>query len=183
LVRAQRAGAVAVLGSATPSLETLRRAQEGKLRTLSLPERVDARPLPALTIVRRRVSGELLTPELSQALRETVSRGEQAILFLNRRGHTRTLLCAQCGTAAGCPNCSVALVLHRAGRERLRCHLCGHEEPQRTKCASCGGTRLAGVSGGTERVEEELRALLPSARLARLDRDAAGAPGQAAGVL
>src|SRR5207244_7460759 len=115
--------------------------------------------------------------------RETVARGEQAILFLNRRGHTRTLLCDNCGAAAGCPNCSAALVLHKAGRERLRCHLCGHEEPQRTKCASCAGTRLAGVSGGTERVEEEVRALLPSARLARLDRDAAGAPGQAAGVL
>ena len=183
LVRAQKAGAVAVLGSATPSLETLRRAQEGKLRTLSLPERVDARPLPALTVLRRRLAGELLTPQLAEALRETVSRGEQAILFLNRRGHTRTLLCANCGTAAGCPNCSAALVLHRAGRERLRCHLCGHEEPLRAKCASCGGTRLEGVSGGTERVEEELRALLPKARLARLDRDAAGAPGQAAAVL
>jgi primosomal protein N' (replication factor Y) len=74
-------------------------------------------------------------------------------------------------------------VLHRAGRERLRCHLCGHEEPLRAKCASCGGSQLEGVSGGTERVEEELRALLPKARLARLDRDAAGAPGQAAAVL
>src|SRR5207237_563722 len=104
LVRAQRARAVAVLGSATPSLETLRRAQEGKLRTLRLPERVEARPQPPIVMVKRRVSDELLTAELSAALRDTLGRGEQAILFLNRRGHTRTLLCAACGAAVGCPN-------------------------------------------------------------------------------
>jgi primosomal protein N' (replication factor Y) len=183
LVRAQKASAVAVLGSATPSLETLRRAQEGKLRTLSLPERVDARPLPALTMIKRRVSEKTLTPQLAEALRQTLARGEQAILFLNRRGHTRTLLCASCGSAVGCPNCSVALVLHQAGRERLRCHLCGHDEPPRARCAACGGTSLTGLSAGTQRVEEELAALLPSARIGRLDRDAAGGPGQAAAVL
>jgi primosomal protein N' (replication factor Y) len=183
LVRAQKAGAVAVLGSATPSLETLRRAQEGKLRTLRLPERVDARPLPALTLVKRRISEVLLTPELSEALRETLARREQAILFLNRRGHTRTLLCVSCGSAVGCPNCSVALVLHRFGRERLLCHLCGHDEAPRAACAACGGKKLTAFGGGTEKVEEELAALLPGARLARLDRDAAGGPGQAAGIL
>ena len=183
LVRAQKAGAVAVLGSATPSLETLWRAQQGKLPTLSLPDRVDARPLPALTVLRRTAAAELFTPPLAEALRETLARGEQAILFLNRRGYTRTLLCERCGSAAGCPNCSAALVLHRAARERLRCHLCGHEEPPRRACAACGWEKLAGVSGGTERVEEELRALLPAARVARLDRDAAGAPGQAAAIL
>src|SRR5438128_2809295 len=183
LVRAQRAGAVAVLGSATPSLETLRRAQEGKLRTLRLPERVEARPQPPITMVKRRVSDELLTAELSAALRETLGRGEQAILFLNRRGHTRALLCAACGAAVGCPNCSVALVLHRAGSERLRCHLCGHEEGPRPACAACGGRKLAALGGGTEKVEEQLEAVIPGARAARLDRDAAGGPGQAAAVL
>jgi len=183
LVRAQRARAVAVLGSATPSLETLRRAQEGKLRTLRLPERVEARPQPPIAMVKRRVSDELLTAELSEALRDTLARGEQAILFLNRRGHTRTLLCAACGAAVGCPNCSVALVLHRAGSERLRCHLCGHEEGPRPACAACGGTKLAALGGGTEKVEEQLEAVVPDARVARLDRDAAGGPGQAAAVL
>ncbi|MCA1828720.1 MAG: primosomal protein N' [Myxococcales bacterium] len=182
LVRAQKAGAVAVLGSATPSLESLRRAEEGKLRTLRLPERVDDRPLPALTLVKRRVS-ELITPQLATALRETLAKGEQAILFLNRRGHTRTLICSACGSAVGCPNCSVALVLHRAARERLECHLCGHDEPPRARCAACGGTQLVAFGGGTEKVEEELDALVPSARAARLDRDAAGGPGQAAAVL
>jgi len=183
LVRAQRAAAVAVLGSATPSLETLRRAQEGKLRTLRLPERVEARPLPALTVIRRRVSDELITPELASALRETLARGEQAILFLNRRGHTRALLCANCGAAVGCPNCSVALVLHRSGGERLRCHLCGHEERSGRSCAACGGTKLAPLGGGTEKVEEQLEAVVPRARVARLDRDAASGPGQAAAIL
>jgi primosomal protein N' (replication factor Y) len=83
----------------------------------------------------------------------------------------------------GCPNCSVALVLHRFGRERLLCHLCGHDEAPRAACAACGGKKLTAYGGGTEKVEEELAALLPGARLARLDRDAAGGPGQAAGIL
>ena len=183
LVRAQKASAVAVLGSATPSLETLKRARDGKLRRLVLPERVDARPLPELVVVRRAVSDELLTPELRLALTDTVARGEQAILFLNRRGHTRTLLCSSCGSAQGCPNCSVALVLHRAGREQLRCHLCGHAERPRDACAACKSPKLIAFGGGTERVEEELRAALPRARLARLDRDAASGPGQAASIL
>jgi primosomal protein N' (replication factor Y) len=183
LVRAQKAGAVAVLGSATPSLESLRRAHEGKLRLLRLPERVEARPLPELRMVKRKVSDELLTPELAAALQETMQRGEQAILFLNRRGHTRTLLCASCGAAVGCPNCSVALVLHRAGSERLRCHLCGHDEAARRSCPACAATRLTAFGGGTEKVEEQLEAVVPRARVARLDRDAAGGPGQAAAVL
>ena len=183
LVRAQKAGAVVVLGSATPSLESLLRSRQGKLRTLRLPERVEERPLPKVTVVKRRVSDELLTPELAAALRETLQRGEQAILFLNRRGHTRTLLCASCGAAVGCPNCSVALVLHRTGSERLRCHLCGHEEAPRRSCTACGGTKLAAFGGGTEKVEEQLEALAPTARVARLDRDAAGGPGQAAALL
>jgi len=182
-VRAQKAGAVAVLGSATPSLESLRRAQEGKLRLLRLPERVESRPLPEVRVVKRKVSDELITPELLAALREALEAGGQAILFLNRRGHTRTLICANCGAAVGCPNCSVALVLHRAVKERLRCHLCGHDEAPRRACAACSGTRLGAYGGGTEKVEEQLEALLPKARVARLDRDAAGGPGQAAAVL
>ena len=181
LVRAQKAGALCVLGSATPSLETLRRAQEGKLPTLLLPERVDSRALPALTVVKR--AEALLTPELLAALRETLERREQAILFLNKRGHTRTLLCMSCGSAVGCPNCSVALVLHRHGSEKLRCHLCAHEEPVRSVCSACGGKKLVPLGGGTEKVEEELAALLPGARLQRLDRDSASGPGQAAAVL
>lgn len=189
LVRARKSGAVCVLGSATPSLETLQRALDGRLETLALPERVDARPLPSAEVVDRKPSllspegPRLVGPELGAALRETLARGEQAILFLNRRGHTRTLLCRLCGAAVGCPNCSVALVLHQSGGARLACHLCGHEEPPRRACAACGGDKLVPLSGGTERVEEELAALLPGARVARLDRDTASAPGAAAALL
>ncbi|HKC59892.1 MAG TPA: primosomal protein N' [Myxococcales bacterium] len=188
LVRARDAGAVVVLGSATPSLETLRRAGEGRLSTLRLPERVDGRALPAVEIVDRKTTlrgpgdPSLLTPALADALRRTAARGEQAILFLNKRGHVRSLLCRSCGAALGCPNCSVALVLHRASGTALRCHLCGHEELPRP-CAACGSDDLFPLSAGTERVEEELRALLPRARIARLDRDSAGGPGKAASVL
>ena len=109
--------------------------------------------------------------------------GEQAILYLNRRGHSRTLLCSTCGSVVGCPNCSVALVLHLAGRPTLRCHLCGHAEAQREACPECGGRKLVPLGTGTEKVEDELRAIAPAARIARLDRDAAGGPGQAAAVL
>jgi len=177
-----------VLGSATPSLETLRRAREGKLRTLRLPERVDGRALPKVEIVDRkttlRAPGDpaLITPALAQALRETSERGEQAILYLNKRGHVRSLLCRSCGAALGCPNCSVALVLHRAGGTALECHLCGHRELPRP-CAACGSEDVVPLSAGTERLEEELRALLPRARVARLDRDSASGPGKAAALL
>ena len=183
LVRAQRAHAVAVLGSATPSLETLQRVREGKLSLLVLPERATARPLPAIEVVDRKGCQKLFTPQLSKALLETLSRGEQAILFLNKRGHTRTLLCQSCGAAVGCPNCSVALVLHLAGGTRLRCHLCGHQERERLACAACSSRKLEPLGAGTERAEEELRALAPGARVQRLDRDAAGGPGQAAAIL
>jgi primosomal protein N' (replication factor Y) len=147
-----------------------------------LPSRVDERALPSSEIVKR-ASSEVFTPQLATTLRAVLDRGEQTILFLNRRGHTRALLCDSCGAVAGCPNCSVALVLHVAGKSSLRCHLCGHLEAPREVCAECGSRKLVPLGLGTERVEEELRALLPQARVARLDRDAAGGPGQAAAVL
>ncbi len=190
LVRARAASAVVVLGSATPSLETLRRAREGKLPTLLLPSRVDGRALPAVQLVDLKASLQssttlrLLTAPLLAALRETVARGEQAILFLNRRGYTTSLLCTSCGAALGCPNCSVALVLHKPrGPQALQCHLCGHKEPPREKCPNCGGARLLPLGGGTERVEEELAELVPEARLARLDRDSTSGAGQVADLL
>src|SRR5207245_9589704 len=109
------------------------------------------------TTLRGRGDPALLTPALAAALRETVERGEQAILFLNKRGHVRSLLCRSCGAALGCPNCSAALVLHRAGGTALRCHLCGHEELPRP-CAACGSDKLVPLAAATERVGEELRA-------------------------
>ena len=184
LVRAKEAGAVAVLGSATPSLETLRRAEEGKLTVLALPERVDGRAPPAIEIVDRKEApeGKLLTLPLAHALEECISRGEQAILFLNKRGQERTLLCKDCGSAVGCPNCSVALVLHRTGGTKLRCHFCGHAEMPRA-CTVCGSLRIAPLSFGTQRLEEELSRAAPKARIARLDRDAATSGSRVAAIL
>jgi primosomal protein N' (replication factor Y) len=189
LVRAQQGSAVIVLGSATPSLESLRRVREGKLPLLTLPERVDGRSLPLATIVDRKQSAlrkegpQLIGPELRAALLETLSRSEQAILYLNRRGHARTLLCTACGSTVSCPNCTIALVLHHAGGTRLVCHFCGHTEEERESCTACGGRELLPFSGGTERLEEELQTLAPAARVARLDRDAAGSAGAAAALL
>jgi primosomal protein N' (replication factor Y) len=189
LVRAQRGSALCLLGSATPSLESLRRVAEGKYQRLLLPERVDGRGMPAVTIVDRKPSllsaagPRLIGVELAAALRETLERKEQAILYLNRRGHARTLLCQSCGSTVGCPNCSVALVQHQHGGTKLKCHLCGHEEPPRDLCAICGGQKLLPLSGGTERLEEELSALLPTARVARLDRDSTSGSAQVASIL
>ncbi|MBS2022292.1 MAG: primosomal protein N' [Deltaproteobacteria bacterium] len=189
LVRAQKIAAVCVLGSATPSLESLQRAAEGKLTVLSLPERVDARPLPEVQLVDRKAllaahdGPRLIGGELHAALRDTLGKGEQAILFLNRRGHSRTLWCRSCGAAVGCPNCSVALVQHQRGGARLLCHLCGHAEPPRSECVACGAEEIVPLSAGTERLEEELAVLLPGARVGRLDRDAVTSAGAAASLL
>jgi primosomal protein N' (replication factor Y) len=147
----------------------LKRVREGKLPLLSMPIRVDDRPLPLASIVDRKQSAlrkegpRLIGPELALALRETLARGEQSILYLNRRGHARTLLCTACGATVACPNCDVALVLHQSGGARLVCHFCGHHEPERSECVACGNRELLPLSGGTERLEEELATVVPSA--------------------
>jgi primosomal protein N' (replication factor Y) len=213
--RARLAGVPCVLGSATPSLESLRNAREGKYRLLELPERVDSRPLPTVELVdlSRRGRGpsgegagdpasgpggegtpaapgsrpareagrrgrgpdgepELISPPLARALAETLARGQQAILFLNRRGHASLMLCPVCGESARCPNCDVSLTHHLAKHE-LRCHYCDHRIPEPEACPECGGALLA-LGVGTERVEKELHRRFPGARVSRLDRDAAG---------
>ncbi|MDH4120250.1 MAG: primosomal protein N' [Deltaproteobacteria bacterium] len=142
LVRARSAGAVALLGSATPSLETLRNVELGKLTRLALPERVENRPLPEVKLISLkgapRVPGLfLITRELEEALREVEQRGEQALLFLNRRGFASLVRCRVCAEAVVCPNCSLTLVYHR-GVEKLRCHHCDHNVPFPVVCPACG---------------------------------------------
>lgn len=182
LLRASRAAAVAVLGSATPSLETHRNAGTGKLSRLVLAHRATAQPLPRVEIVdmRRHRSGpggqRLVSGPLAAALQETLDRGEQAILFLNRRGFAPSLTCAACGEAQRCDDCAVALTLHKrpAG---LVCHYCGARRPAPQKCPSCGAPDLRPIGVGTEKAEELLCALFPGARVARLDRDVASGRG------
>ena len=187
VVRARIEGAACVLGSATPSLETLENARRGRYRLLSLPRRIDDRPMPRVEIVdlsrmRRTVPAfGLLSPPLAEALREAVDQGQQAILFLNRRGFQTLVVCDACGLEARCPACAVSLTFHRR-RGALLCHYCGRAERMTDDCPACGGPR-AGIGVGTEQVEEAVRALLPRARLGRLDRDAVSTAGDVAGLL
>ena len=189
VVRAKYEDAVLVLGSATPSLETLDNARRGRYQTLSLPSRVDDRPLPTVELVdlarlRHRAPAELpgfLSPQLNEAIEHTLSAGQQAILFLNRRGFETLVLCEVCGAEARCTECTVSLT-HHARRGVLLCHYCGHSEPAGGRCPSCGGLRR-GVGVGTEQVEAAVRSLFPRARVARLDRDAVSSADDTAALL
>lgn len=170
--RAKAENAVLILGSATPSLESFYRAEQGTLRRIDLPERVGQIPLPEVEIVDLR-GGRfcVLSEPLQDALQQTVSAGYQAILFLNRRGYAPFLLCRECGYVPMCPNCSVSLTYHRGEAWQLRCHHCNHTERPPALCPNCGGVRLAPFGVGTQRVEAFLRERMPEVRVARLDRD------------
>ena len=177
VVRAQRAGAIAILGSATPSLESAHNVIRGRFARLVLPERATPRPLPEVTVVdlRRHPPGPdgLLSAPLADALGAALAAGEQSILFLNRRGFSTLLLCQSCGHVVRCPNCAVSMTYHR-GRSRLVCHYCGRLQHVPERCPSCASTRLERMGIGTEHVESIVRERFPDARVARLDRDTAG---------
>ncbi|HEX5100768.1 MAG TPA: primosomal protein N' [Polyangiaceae bacterium] len=180
LLRAHRADAVCVLGSATPSVTSAELAESGRLELVELPARARAESaLPEAEIVDLRRIGpgpggeRLISVPLFRALEATIAAREQAILFLNRRGFSPSVVCAACGKIGECPNCAVALTLHRARREALVCHYCDHHEARRTKCPHCGEEALVEEGAGTERIESVLAEILPGARIARLDRDVA----------
>ena len=188
IVRARRAGALVVLGSATPSLETFHHARNGRYRCMRLTERVHRRPLPEVRIVDMRsevASGGAdvaVSRPLADALESTLARGEQALILLNRRGFASAVLCRQCGRTFECPNCSVALTLHRrAGR--VRCHYCNFSVARPSTCAHCAGPYLDTVGFGTERIESDVADRFPGAAIARLDRDAARRRGAGAALL
>lgn len=177
LVRAQRAGAVCVLGSATPSLESYAHAERGAYRLLVLTQRPTARPMPAVEIVDLRVhlpdGDAFLSAPLRQAIGETMAAGNQAILFLNRRGFATFVLCKSCGHAFRCPRCSVSLTYHR-NTDRLDCHYCEFRQRIPETCPSCGGKDSIIRKGlGTEKIADAVAAEFPTARVARLDRDVA----------
>lgn len=182
VVRGKQAGAVVILGSATPSLETLHNAQTGRYRRLALGARVDDRPMPEIGIVDLRserprspgASGEppILAPASVSALEEVLARGQQAILFLNRRGHSTFMLCQTCGGSLRCDDCDVSMTLHLS-RRKLLCHYCGATRDVPHTCPTCKGP-LVPLGVGTEKVEAEVAERFPRARVARLDRDVAG---------
>ncbi|NTX04922.1 MULTISPECIES: primosomal protein N' [unclassified Myxococcus] len=181
VVRGKQAGAVVVLGSATPALETLENVKRGRYRLLELKRRVDDRPMPTIELVDLRqerpregmVTEEapILSPPLLAAMEETLGRGQQVILFLNRRGHSTVLLCEVCGLSLKCSACDVCLTHHRS-QNRVVCHYCGLAMPVPERCLECTGPMLK-LGIGTERVEAEVLERMPTARVARLDRDSA----------
>jgi primosomal protein N' (replication factor Y) len=181
LVRARDEKALAVLGSATPALETYEQARAGRYRWLRLDTRPTPRPLPQVELVplavHRPDPDTLLTARMRAALTETVLAGEQAILFLNRRGFATTLVCSICGSLHSCPDCSAPSMTYHLQRNRLMCHLCGHIEAPPEHCRACGQGELLHGSAGTERVELAVTKEIPRARVLRLDRDTSRGKG------
>lgn len=187
LYRARQAGCPVVLGSATPSLESYHAALAGKYGLLELKERATAAPLPQVKIVDMKEQLELQGPQflsipLRDAVQAALDRGEQAILFLNRRGYAPRRVCVDCGEPRACPNCAVSLVYHRSTRELL-CHYCGFAAPPDSPCGACGATEFTDAGRGVEKVEEHLQAIFPGAPVERLDRDSTARVGEAERIL
>ena len=183
--RAQLLGIPVVLGSATPALESLANAARGKYTRLALPDRVDRRSLPAVHIVDLRRDGEggvLLSRPLRAALAERLVRGEQALLWLNRRGHSHYVQCRGCGWTPDCPDCDISMTLHVSPHE-LRCHYCDRREAAPGLCPKCQLPLLRLGGAGTQRAERELAQALPQARVLRLDTDVARDRAEPARVL
>ncbi|HMF88435.1 MAG TPA: primosomal protein N' [Gemmatimonadaceae bacterium] len=184
IVRARNEGAVTVLGSATPSLESWANATTGKFTLLTLPDRVGGGKLPDIQVIDLRKLateysgmaqggidyGAVIREPLHDAIVECMSRGEQSILLLNRRGYSSFVQCIDCGAVATCPHCSITLTHHR-NPERLICHYCLHKEDPRPDCPRCGGRNLRQRGLGTQQVERLLSERFPSARIARMDVD------------
>lgn len=185
--RARLEGALLVLGSATPALESYHRAQTGSYRLVELASRIDNRPMPHVTLVDMREelragNRSIFSRDLQAALDQTLAAREQAILFLNRRGYNTFIMCRSCGEAIQCPNCAVAMTYH-LGDDHLACHYCDHSAPVPTICPHCGSKAIRHMGAGTERVEEELRRLYPSLRVARMDVDTTRRKGSHAAIL
>ncbi|GAB6875844.1 hypothetical protein JCM13210_05700 [Thermaerobacter litoralis] len=178
LARGRLEGAVVILGSATPAVETYHRALEGALGLLELARRVGERPLPAVELVDMREEFEaghrsIFSRRLLELMRGRLEAGQQVLLFLNRRGYHTVLLCRECGFVLRCPHCDVSLTFHQLASGRLvcRCHYCDHRQVPPATCPRCGGIALYPFGLGTQKVEEAVRQLFPSARVQRMDAD------------
>jgi primosomal protein N' (replication factor Y) len=173
LVRGRNQKLSVLLGSATPSAESLRHAREKKYGFARLAERVGGGSLPEIEIVDMRdpaARGSILSPRLVERLEQTLRGGRQSIVFLNKRGHARYVQCSACGWLAMCKNCDVSLTFHRVG-DRLKCHLCGYERGSPARCDACGSRQLHYTGAGTQRVELELKAVFPGVAVLRMDAD------------
>ncbi len=176
LVRAKQNSCLALLGSATPSIQSYYNAVTGKFRELLLTKRVEQRPLPEINIVDLREtrdtrgSGRYISPPLQQAIQATLDRREQVLLFLNRRGYASFPVCSACGQPMRCKHCDISLTLHRRTNS-YRCHYCGFSRASVSVCAGCGSDKIKHLGLGTEKLEGMVAKLFPRARLARMDRD------------
>lgn len=175
LLRAKRNGCKLVLGSATPAVETYKRAQEGEFSLIKLTKRINQRPMPEITIadMRREVrkgNNSAFSWALKEEIEKCLAADKQAILFLNRRGYSQTVICKECGYVAKCEHCDVSLTYHRE-ENCLKCHYCGMKYEMLTACPDCGGRKLSYAGTGTQRIVAELQKLYPTARILRMDND------------
>jgi primosomal protein N' (replication factor Y) (superfamily II helicase) len=180
--RARERGVPVLLGSATPSLETWHRVQQGRYQRLALPSRIGGGAMPVVRLLDmgrlpKSNTERVLAPALVQAIEERIARGEQSLLLLNRRGYAPVLHCGACGWKSGCPHCSAWRVFHKGDRT-LRCHHCGFTERVPRACPDCGNLDIAPIGRGTEKLAEQIGALLPGARVARIDADTTRGAGQ-----
>ncbi|MDR3363247.1 MAG: primosomal protein N' [Desulfovibrio sp.] len=173
--RMAQAGGLLLLGSATPDIKTFHAAETGHLPLLRLPRRVGGRPLPTVELVSIKPAGAssdcLLAPQSEEALRETLAKGEQAVVLLNRRGYAPLMYCLDCNATMRCPHCEIGLAYHK-GREKLLCHYCGYTQPFPSPCPQCRGMNFLPLGEGTERLAEQL-GIVAGKPVLRLDRDSA----------
>jgi primosomal protein N' (replication factor Y) len=176
VMRAKMAGAVVVLGSATPSLESYYNAKKNKYALVELPDRVEMRPLPEVEIIDMRQEfqetgqEQVISRKLAEEIRERLEKKEQVMVLLNRRGYSPVVLCRACGKTLQCKNCAVSMTHHKRER-KMECHYCGHVERIPDKCVHCGSEYVYFVGTGSEKLEELLHGMFPQARIGRLDRD------------
>jgi primosomal protein N' (replication factor Y) len=188
VVRARMDGALAILGSATPSVQSAFNAQNGKYAQVTLMERVDRRTLPHIVIQdltplrEERGLRRFLTPALLEAMQATLQRREQVLLFLNRRGFSSILVCAACGQPLRCDRCDISLTYHRQ-LNAYTCHYCGFSRPAASCCTRCGSSKIKRLGLGTEKLESEIQRLFPRAKVARMDRDTTRRKGEIVKIL
>lgn len=176
VVRARHHNCITLLGSATPSIQSYYNVSVKKYHEIQLTRRIEDRPLPIIRVVDLKLSrdtrgiGRFITPELRGAMDDVLKRGEQVLLFLNRRGFASYPVCTTCGEAIKCKNCDISLTLHR-NANAYKCHYCGYTKSSVSRCSACGSSRISLLGLGTEKVESAVKALFPHANVARMDRD------------
>jgi primosomal protein N' (replication factor Y) len=188
VVRAKLDKGVVLLGSATPSIQSYHNASQKKYVELTLAKRVEERPLPQITVVDLRKtrdlrgSGRFVSAELHQAMKDSLARGEQVLLFLNRRGFASFPVCRDCGEPIKCKNCDISMTLHRQANA-FKCHYCGFMRPAASVCDTCGSAHIKNLGLGTEKVESSVAELFPAARVVRMDRDTTSRRGSVVRIL